>query len=105
MHKRRCRRGDAIFGAGETSDIIYLVRSGTMRREDDGHEAQLEGQTYRPGTLLGHLGPLTGGTRAFTARAFDDIAMLAVAGQEVLEHLEADADTLRILLESMSVPP
>lgn len=105
MHERRYRRGDAIFQPGDPCDVVYLVRSGTVRREDDNAPAAAPPASFGPGSFFGQDGLLTGGTRAFRARAIDDVALLAVARPEVLERLESDAEAFRALLETLSEPP
>lgn len=105
MHERRYRRGEAIFQPGEPCDVVYLVRSGTVCREDDKTAVVTDPQTFGPGAVFGQDGLLTGGTRAFTARAIDDVALLALAPPEILERLESDTDTFRALLETLSEPP
>ena len=70
--------GKVIFRQGDTSDLVYVVRSGTVEiyreRADGSEEAVTEKE---PGRYFGELGPLLDLPRAASARAKTDVELTA----------------------------
>jgi putative ABC transport system ATP-binding protein len=70
--------GKVIFRQGDTSDVVYVVASGTVEiyreRADGPEEAVTEKE---PGRYFGELGPLLDLPRAASARAKTDVELTA----------------------------
>lgn len=94
MHERRYRSGGTIFRAGEPSDTVYLVRSGSVALGE-------AGETATAGDIFGTEGVLTGGTRPDGARAVDEVSLLALERAEALSRLEADDEAFRVLFAAL----
>ncbi len=62
--------GQVLFRQGDTSDLVYMVRSGEIeiwRERDDGSEERLD--VVRAGGYFGELGPMMNLPRSASARA------------------------------------
>jgi len=77
--ERRFREGATIFGEGEPSDSLYILKSGVVRLvsiSPKGSEAIL--QILKPGQLFGEL-LLSRERRAFTALAGEDSVVTVIS--------------------------
>src|SRR5205085_6536073 len=90
--------GQVICRAGEPADSFYLVYSGRVRVISDTPEGEVTVGTLSRGDHFGEQGLLSGGTRAFTVRAAEDLVLLRL-GREEFERVLASRPALRELFE------
>ncbi len=57
--------GEVIFAEGDKGDKMYVIRSGEVEIERDGHVVE----TLAPGGIFGEMALIDGSPRAATARA------------------------------------
>jgi len=69
------KRGETLYSAGEPGDRLYILRKGAVALERRG-----DSMVLRPPAWLGEVGAVTGGPRRFTARALEDVELLALEG-------------------------
>src|SRR5262249_34162894 len=90
--------GQVICRAGEVADCFYLIYSGRVRVVSEMPEGEITVGTLSRGDHVGEQGLLSGGTRAFTVRAAEDIVLLRL-GREEFERILASRPALRELFE------
>ena len=107
------RDGQAVFRRGDVADAFYVVRSGTVRIEDEDID---EGDvvvltTLGRGDSFGELGLLGSARRSATARAAGDVTLFGV-DKASFDRLLADdidapdfAPTMQAYAELRSLPP
>jgi acetaldehyde dehydrogenase / alcohol dehydrogenase len=85
--------GSWIFRAGSESDCCYLISSGQVRIELDGHEFDSENVliVLEPGSILGELGFLDGMPRSASALAQTDVEARKILRQDIDRLLTIDA--------------
>ena len=71
--------GAVVCRAGDPADCLYLVYSGRARVVTRANEAAITVGTLSRGDHFGEQALLTGGTRAFTVRAADDLVLLRLS--------------------------
>jgi CRP-like cAMP-binding protein/Zn-dependent protease len=103
----------AVFRRGDEADAFYVIRSGTVRIEDEDVD---EGDTIvlttlHRGDAFGELGLLGSAPRSATARAEGDVALFRV-DKAAFDRLLADAiaapefaPTMQAFAELRSLPP
>jgi NTE family protein len=85
--------GEWLFSAGDTTDGLYLVRTGRLEVIRDGVVVQELGH----GGTLGELGVLTGAPRAASVRAKRDSHLLRIGAEQFDEISVADPVFLRAI--------
>jgi CRP/FNR family transcriptional regulator, cyclic AMP receptor protein len=83
---RDFRRGQVVFTAGDPSDTVIVVVSGSVKvvvRSADGGELTLT--VIGPGGLFGELGVADSGTRSTDAEALGDCRLLFVPRDQVAD--------------------
>ena len=78
--ERSIAAGEALFGAGETSDGGFIVASGRIR---------LGEETFGPGTLIGAAALISETQRPAAALALEPTVLLALPRALVLQVLES----------------
>src|ERR1044071_9531789 len=71
--------GRVICSAGEPADAFYLVYSGRARVITETPEGEVTVGTLSRGDHFGEQALLSGGTRAFTVRAAEDLVVLRLS--------------------------
>lgn len=85
--EKRFRRGATIFSAGESSNYVYILKSGLVKLtsfSETGKEAILH--ILKPDEVFGEL-LLSEEKRAFTAIAVEDVLVTVVSRERFLEVL------------------
>jgi CRP-like cAMP-binding protein len=85
--ERRFREGTTVFGEGDPSDCLYILKSGVVKLisiSPKGSEAIL--QILKPGQVFGEL-LLSRERRAFTALAAEDSVVTVISRQNLKELL------------------
>ena len=102
QHRRweaRCR----ILRAGEPSDGLYLVLSGTLAVvHEDGEGRQFIAATVGPGESFGELGLIEGGPCSANVQSQEACELLFLCRSHVLECLEHSASAAFSLLRSVT---
>jgi CRP-like cAMP-binding protein len=72
--------GEKIFRKGEVGEVFYIVSSGRVKITDIGlGDAKYVDQILNPGDFFGERALMTGDTRAGTATALGDCALLCIS--------------------------
>lgn len=72
--------GEKIFRKGEVGEVFYIVSSGKVKITDIGlGDAKYVDQILNPGDFFGERALMTGDTRAGTATALGDCALLCIS--------------------------
>lgn len=95
MTIRQYQPGDAIYSAGDASDVAYVVQQGQVQLTD----TQGQTRTLSPGTLFGEVDVIKRCQRTETARAIDGVTIKAYTDEE-LETLvyQAPAEVQQMLM-------
>ena len=75
--------GERLFGQGDASDLVYIVRSGLIeifRETADGGEEELT--LIGPGGYFGELGPMLNLPRSASARAREATVLTGCSVQQ-----------------------
>jgi CRP/FNR family transcriptional regulator, cyclic AMP receptor protein len=72
--------GDVIFAEGDKGDKMYVVRSGEVQIELNGHVIE----TLPPGGIFGEMALIDGSPRAATARAKTDCELAPITEKSFL---------------------
>jgi len=95
--------GAALFQEGDPSDVVYLVRSGTVAViKERGDSPVLLGRV-RSGEFLGEMGVVEGLPRSATARAETAVSADIFGSNEFLELVAADSDLALNLIRRLSI--
>jgi CRP-like cAMP-binding protein len=101
--RRRFRRGEALFSAGDISDRVLLIERGWLKithSSPDGRESVLG--LRGPGEVVGELSTLDGSPRSATAVAVDDVEAIVVPGRDFERALDQHGDATRALLRILA---
>jgi CRP-like cAMP-binding protein len=85
--------GEAVFREGDASNTCYLVRSGharAIRAHPDGRQITLA--TFGPGDIFGELAMFDDELRSATVEAADELAVLAILGNDMRRFMRAHAE-------------
>jgi CRP/FNR family transcriptional regulator len=85
--------GEAVFREGDASNTCYLVRSGharAIRAHPDGRQITLA--TFGPGDIFGELAMFDDELRSATVEATDELAVLAILGNDMRRFMRAHAE-------------
>ncbi len=95
--------GELLFQEGDPSDVVYLVRSGTVAViKERGDSPVLLGRV-RTGEFLGEMGVVEGLPRSATAQAETAVTVEIYESGQFLELVAADGDLALNLIRRMSV--
>lgn len=95
--------GAALFQEGDPSDVVYLVRSGTVAViKERGDSPVLLGRV-RTGEFLGEMGVVEGLPRSATARAETPVTADIYESSQFLELVASDSDLALNLIRRLSV--
>lgn len=103
LRRRRFRRGEVIFHAGDPGDALFLIVSGAVKISlptEDGGEVILA--TLRPGETFGELALLDGAPRSASAAAMAPTEVLVLARARFEELLEGVPAMRRALLRTLA---
>ena len=95
--------GTQLFGKGEESDHLYLVRSGRLgvfRHSDDHPDPSLIG-IVGAGEPVGEMSLIAGSRHSASVKALRDSDLLALPRQAFLEAIEAHPDLLWMLTRKL----
>lgn len=106
MPRLTFRAGEWLFRAGDWADVGYLIEEGVveLRTTRPGREGGAAKEIILlrlgRGELVGDMAAVEGRPHSLDAfAASDDVAVLAIDGQQIRERIGAADPTLRILLE------
>lgn len=95
--------GAALFHEGDSSDVVYLVRSGTVAViKERGDSPVLLGRV-RTGEFLGEMGVVEGLPRSATARAETPVTAEVYESGQFLELVASDSELALNLIRRLSV--
>ncbi len=95
--------GAALFQEGDPSDVVYLVRSGTVAViKERGDSPVLLGRV-RTGEFLGEMGVVEGLPRSATARAETPVTADIYESGQFLELVASDSELALNLIRRLSV--
>ena len=84
MQPLSCPAGTVLFRRDDRADLVYVIRSGTVRLDD-------LGKTLSAGELFGEIGVFNeGARRTATAVCDSDCELFAVSGERILELFYQD---------------
>jgi predicted acylesterase/phospholipase RssA/CRP-like cAMP-binding protein len=93
----RLAAGEWLFHEGDQADCAYFVQSGRVQVLSD----DVIIRTVRRGAVIGELAPLTGGTRAASARAQRDCHLWRVGRDEFEQLITADPQFALVLCRAL----
>lgn len=99
---RRYRRGQLIFGEGDSGESLFLVVDGLVKvfvTSDEGEEMVLI--TLRSGDSFGELALIDGQPRSASAQALEETSVLVVTREVLLELMLAFPPIAESLLASL----
>lgn len=100
---REYSAGAALFQEGDPSDVVYLVRSGTVAViKERGDSPVLLGRV-RTGEFLGEMGVVEGLPRSATARAETPVTADIFESSQFLELVASDSELALNLIRRLSV--
>jgi CRP-like cAMP-binding protein len=103
LRRRRFRRGEVIFHAGDPGDALHVVASGSVKivlLSDDGEEAIIA--TLHPRDFFGELSLLDGAPRSATATAVEATETVSLPRQTFLEEIGRRPSLRDSLLRSLA---
>jgi CRP-like cAMP-binding protein len=72
--------GDVIFAEGDKGDVMYVIRSGEVTIEHQGHAME----TLRAGGIFGEMALIDGSPRSATVRAKTDCEVVSITEKTFL---------------------
>jgi CRP-like cAMP-binding protein len=100
---RHWRRGTVLFGEGEPSSWVGVLRSGRVKVSSDGSGAEVLLDICGPGVLIGESAGLRDDRpRAVTVTAIDPVDALVVTAGEFHSFLRTHTAVLLLVLEQLS---
>jgi len=103
LRRRRFRRGEIIFHAGDPGDALFVVVSGAVKitlPTEDGDEAILA--TLRSGEAFGELALLDGAPRSASAAAMEPTQVLVLTRSRFEELVDAVPAIRTALLRTLA---
>ena len=104
LRRRRYKRGEIIFHAGDPGDALFIVARGSVKitvTGDDGAEPAILA-TIEPGGFFGELALLDGAARSASAAALGAVEAM-ILGRDAFDRLVDDEPALRhALLASLA---
>jgi CRP-like cAMP-binding protein len=103
VRRRRFRRGEVIFHAGDPGDALHVVASGSVKivlSSEIGEEAIIA--TLHPGDFFGELSLLDGAPRSATAAAVEATETVSLPRQTFLEEIGRRPSLRDSLLRSLA---
>lgn len=76
---RRLQKGDILFKEGDSSNAMYLIRTGMVRIFKKRGDSQVEIDTLRSGQILGEMAFLDGNLRSASAEALMDSELVEIS--------------------------
>ena len=97
----RLKRGEMLFGEGESSRAMYLLQKGIIRLFKKKGDASIELDSVRAGQVLGELAFFDGNPRSASGEALTDCELIEVSGPTFQAVLGNMPDWLKILLKTV----
>jgi CRP/FNR family transcriptional regulator, cyclic AMP receptor protein len=101
--RRIYKKGDSLFGEGDLSDRVFVIRSGRAKISsftDDGKEVLLA--LRGAGHLLGEMSALDGEPRMASAQAIDEVEAVILTVDDFTRWLKEHPEAALTLLRHMS---
>jgi CRP-like cAMP-binding protein len=89
--------GTELTHEGRYEGYVFVVVSGTVAIERDGHQVD----TIGPGDFFGEIAAVDGGPRTATARTIEDCRLLTVDHQHFYDVLEASPELRTAVMDAM----
>ena len=85
--------GERIMNKGDVGNVLYIVKSGSVKLEDIGHgNSKFEDQIFNVGMSFGERALTTGDTRSANVTALTDDTSLLAISKNVLEEILGPLD-------------
>ncbi len=97
----RLKKGELLFGEGENSKAMYLVKMGIIRLFKKKGDTHIELDTVRQGQILGELAFLDGNPRSASAEALTEVEVVEISGPAFQDTLVKMPEWLKILLKTV----
>jgi len=100
---RQFRQGETIFRQGDAGQLLYLIRSGSVRifvMDEEGRETSVV--LYGPGDVFGELAVIDELPRSASVIAMEDTAVLALTRDQLREHMRREPLLAHNFLKALS---
>ncbi len=99
---RHARKGEVILHAGDHTDNLYIILSGTLRvlvSDEEGREAILS--ILHQGELFGEMGVIDDHPRSATVMAIEPVELVVIAKSDFRLTLEENFDLALYIMRSL----
>jgi CRP/FNR family transcriptional regulator, cyclic AMP receptor protein len=98
---KRLQKGDLIFKEGDSSNAMYLIRSGMIRIFKKKGDQQIEIDTLRSGQIVGEMAFLDGNPRSAGAEALMDTELVEISKSIYDSTMVQVPEWLKVLLKAI----
>lgn len=98
---RRLQKGDLLFKEGDSSNAMYLIRSGMVRIFKKKGDSQIEIDTLRSGQIVGEMAFLDGNPRSASAEALMDTELVEISKSIYDSTMIQVPEWLKVLLKAI----
>jgi len=98
---RRLQKGDLLFKEGDSSNAMYLIRSGMIRIFKKKGDSQIEIDTLRSGQIVGEMAFLDGNPRSAGAEALMDSELVEISKSIYDSTMVQVPEWLKVLLKAI----
>jgi hypothetical protein len=98
---RRLQKGDLLFKEGDSSNAMYLIRSGMVRIFKKKGDQQIEIDTLRSGQIVGEMAFLDGNPRSASGEALMDTELVEISKSIYDSTMVQVPEWLKVLLKAI----
>jgi len=98
---RRLQKGDLLFKEGDSSNAMYLIRSGMVRIFKKKGDQQIEIDTLRSGQIVGEMAFLDGNPRSAGAEALMETELVEISKSIYDTTMVQVPEWLKVLLKAI----
>jgi CRP/FNR family cyclic AMP-dependent transcriptional regulator len=98
---RRLQKGDLLFKEGDSSNAMYLIRSGMVRIFKKKGDQQIEIDTLRSGQIVGEMAFLDGNPRSAGAEALMETELVEISKSIYDSTMVQVPEWLKVLLKAI----
>ncbi len=98
---RRLQKGDLLFKEGDSSNAMYLIRSGMVRIFKKKGDQQIEIDTLRSGQIVGEMAFLDGNPRSASAEALMETELVEISKSIYDTTMIQVPEWLKVLLKAI----
>ena len=98
---RRLQKGDLLFKEGDSSNAMYLIRSGMVRIFKKKGDQQIEIDTLRSGQIVGEMAFLDGNPRSASGEALMETELVEISKSIYDSTMVQVPEWLKVLLKAI----